>query len=375
MAGKIVVVAPTYNEEENIAAFIKAVSQFKVKILIADSHSSDKTPKLVKKFKDVFYLDVKKRGLGLGLYEGINYAFNKLKAVGVVTMEADLSCNPEQVPEFIKLLQSCDFVVGSRYASGGTIVNWSWWRRFLSFLANLGLRFLSGALFLHEFTNLYRAFNRKTWDRIKKDLKNEPGWLFVPAFVFEAVNKNVKIKELPIRYHDRFGGRSKMNTVSYTKNLLVYAVSARIKKSASFFKFLVVGGIGFVINTAVLIIGVRSGMVPANAGLLGAELAIISNFFWNNLWTFSDRKLTDWGEIPKKFVTFNVLSFGSAIIQYAFLKAGELIFGLVRYKGPIIEMPIIKVLSWYMLFYVAGVAVGLIWNYIMYSRVIWRKKK
>lgn len=142
-----------------------------------------------------------------------------------------------------------------------------------------------------------------------------------------------------------------------------------------FLKFLVVGTIGFAINTAVLVVGVHFGMVPANAGMLGAEFAIISNFILNNLWTFSDRKLTSWHEIPKKFITFNILSFGSAVIQFISLKIGELIFGLASYKGPIIDAPFIKIFSWYLVFYVAGVAIGLVWNYIMYSKVIWRKKK
>ena len=50
-------------------------------------------------------------------------------------------------------------------------------------------------------------------------------------------------------------------------------------------------------------------------------------------------------------------------------------FGLDRYKGPIIDMPIISIISWYMIFYVTGVAVGLVWNYLMYSKVIWKAKK
>lgn len=141
-----------------------------------------------------------------------------------------------------------------------------------------------------------------------------------------------------------------------------------------FLKFLVVGTIGFIINTAVLVIGVNFGMIPANAGVLGAEFAILSNFILNNIWTFSDRKLTSWNQIPKKFITFNVLSFGSAIIQFISLKIGEIALGLSRYKSPVIDITFVKFISWYMVFYVTGVALGLIWNYFIYSRVIWQKK-
>lgn len=165
-----------------------------------------------------------------------------------------------------------------------------------------------------------------------------------------------------------------MSTLSYTKNLLHYALRYRLRKSASFFKFLAVGGTGFVINTTILLIGVNLGMTPAGAGAMGAEFAIISNFTLNNFWTFSDRKLTSGKEIFYKFVQFNFLSLGSVVIQYTMLKIGELIFGLARYKGPIIDMPLVKIVSWYMIFYLTGVAIGLVWNYIMYSKVIWKKK-
>ncbi len=147
-----------------------------------------------------------------------------------------------------------------------------------------------------------------------------------------------------------------------------------MKEIARVLRFAVVGGIGFVINTTVLLIGVHFGMTPANAGAAGAELAVVSNFLLNNLWTFSDRKLTSWKEIPGKFIQFNVLSLGSLLIQFTFLKIGELIFGLAKYKGPIIDGPIIRLLSWYMVFYVAGVGVGLIWNFFIYSKVIWKKQ-
>ena len=94
-----------------------------------------------------------------------------------------------------------------------------------------------------------------------------------------------------------------------------------------FLKFLVVGTWGFIVNTVVLIFGVRLGLTPSIAGPLGAEFAIISNFLLNNFWTFSDQKITSWSVLPGKFITFNILSLGSTLIQFIFLKVGEMIFG------------------------------------------------
>lgn len=158
-----------------------------------------------------------------------------------------------------------------------------------------------------------------------------------------------------------------------------------------FLKFLVVGTLGFIINTVVLIFGVRIGMTPSLSGPLGAELAILSNFILNNFWTFSDKRLS-MSDVPVKFITFNVLSFGSVIIQFIFLKTGEKIFGLKRFKEPFLEMvpffgkfPLIKDIlkisfvknlskkfSVYLIFYVMGVGVGLVVNFIIYSQIIWK---
>lgn len=147
------------------------------------------------------------------------------------------------------------------------------------------------------------------------------------------------------------------------------------------FKFAVVGSWGFIVNTTVLIFGVRFGFRPSIAGPLGAELAIISNFILNNLWTFSDKTITSWNVIPGKFLQFNVLSLGSTIIQFLFLRVGETIFGLVKFKQPLVlpkiaTWPVIKQIapkfSLYMIIYMFAVGVGMVVNYVIYSQIIWK---
>lgn len=158
-----------------------------------------------------------------------------------------------------------------------------------------------------------------------------------------------------------------------------------------FLKFLAVGTWGFIVNTVILITGVKIGLSPSISGPLGAEIAIISNFLLNNFWTFSDKQITNIGEYPIKFIQFNLLSMGSVIIQFLFLKAGEKIFGLKSFKEPFIDFPVVKnnylvnfvtnipfllpvarKFSAYFIFYMAGVGVGLIVNFIVYSQIIWR---
>lgn len=244
MERKVVVVAPTFNEEANIGSFVarvlaqqEKIPNYQLAILISDSHSSDKTgeitEELARKYKNVYYFDSKIPGpgrLGTGISKGLDYAIAKLGADILITMEADLSNDPDQIPQFVKKLESADIVLGSRYCSGGKIVNWSWWRKGFSLGANYTLRLLAWTAKSREFTNLYRAFTKEVWFDLRPKIVMHTGWLFVPAFAFEATNSKFKTTELPIIYFDRLGGRSKMQTLSYTKNLLHYALRYRLKK-------------------------------------------------------------------------------------------------------------------------------------------------
>ncbi len=160
-------------------------------------------------------------------------------------------------------------------------------------------------------------------------------------------------------------------------------------------RFAVVGTIGFIINTVVLVTGVKVGIRPSVAGPLGAELAIFSNFLLNNFWTFSDKKITSWDVLPMKFIEFNVLSFSSVIIQFTFLKAGEKIYGgVAKFKEPIwktaffaifakwslakffFKLPFIgkiaRNFSAYLVIYMLSVGVGMVVNFLIYSQIIWK---
>src|SRR3989338_2005384 len=175
---KAVIVAPTLNEQENIEAFLTNVlaqrvrlSGYQLDILVSDSHSQDKTQEIVKKMRKresgIHLLDVHEKGLWLGLSKGLDYAINRLGADVLLTMEADLSNDPNKIPDFLTRLDKADLVIGSRYTLGGGIVNWSWWRKSLSLGANSTLRLLSFALQIHEFTNLYRAFKKDVWIKLR----------------------------------------------------------------------------------------------------------------------------------------------------------------------------------------------------------------
>ncbi|MDE5651291.1 MAG: glycosyltransferase, partial [Duncaniella sp.] len=153
-----VVIIPTYNEKENVAAIIEAVFALprEFDILIIDDNSPDGTAAIVKelqtKYKDRLHLVERAGKLGLGtayiagfkwaLANGYEYVFE---------MDADFSHNPA---DLLKLHDACakngaDVAIGSRYVTGVNVVNWPMGRVLMSYLSLIPLseptRLLSSA--------------------------------------------------------------------------------------------------------------------------------------------------------------------------------------------------------------------------------------
>ncbi len=240
----VAIVVPTLNEEGAIGEFLRlllivttAEKKFRWHLVVVDSQSADRTTEIIDAFKrrhkDFLTLISAPRGLGRSLFLGLDFCCFKLKADYAITLEADLSNDPKQLPEFITPLTTADLVVGSRYTAGGRIEHWSFWRKFLSFSANLTLRLLVGGK-IKEYTNLYRSLRLTSWRKLRLGLVNTTDWLFVPALVFEAIRLKLRISEIPITYADRRAGQSKMDTPSYTKSLLLAAIRFRMNKHGTF---------------------------------------------------------------------------------------------------------------------------------------------
>lgn len=367
---KAVIVLPTYNESENIEDMITLIlaEQAKVKdweinVLVSDSNSPDGTAgivsKIIKTGKKVSLLNVKERGIGIGLVLGYKHAVNQMGADAVIQMDADMQHDPKEIPNFLKAIdEGHDFVQGSRFITGGKN-ELEWYRRFFSRSANIVSRYLLGIKKVHEFTTSYRAFTKNLFLKINLDDIPWQGTSFVfqPAFLYAAYRAKAKITEIPIVFVDRSRGISKMQIIRYIMDLLVFGVRTRIKYHSQMIKFGMVGTTGFIINTLGLEIFVKLGFHPATSGAFGAELAIISNFILNNFWTFNERKIHP-KNIPLKFIQFNTTSFGAIVIQWLSIWTGVFFFGL----------------SFYRIAYIIGVGIGMFWNYTMYSRVIWSKK-
>ena len=370
---KLVVVSPTYNEKDNIAELINSVlsqeekikKKWSLEILISDSHSLDGTreivEKLAKKDPRVHLLDVEKRGIGIGLLKGYQYAFTELKADAILQMDSDLQHNPADMEKFVvELDKGFGFVQGSRFITGGAN-DLQWYRRFFSWSANLVARILMGIMEIHEFTTSFRAFTKEVFAKIDIDKIPWQGksFIFQPAFLYAAIESGANIKEVPIIFTDRERGYSKMNTAAYIFDLILFSLKVRVKRSKRILKFLVIGGIGLLIDTLLFFsFSLFFNISRVISQQISAEAAIISNFIGNNQWTFSERKARNKKDLLKKFLMFNLTSaIGVLFIRCSAIYLLDSQFG----KHPAN-------------FFLATLLL-LLWNFTVYSKIIWKSKK
>jgi dolichol-phosphate mannosyltransferase len=311
-------------------------------------------------------------------------AFGTMKADLVFEFDADFSHDPNRIPDFLKKIdEGYDFVLGSRYIPGGSIPsNWGLHRKFLSIVGNLFINAVWTTFVIRDWTTGYRAITKRVYDAVQSEMYSErfSGYTFQIGFLHKALRKGFKIAEVPFQFVDRTEGHSKLGA-EYLKNTLIYVLKVRFQEIIAMrvFKFGVTGGIGFVVNTLGLFLFSRlpviqglaaSLAVATNASFinvsglssaLGAECAIVSNFTLNNLWTFRDRTFKSPWEIVPKFIQFNLSSFGAVLIQFVVVGAGTMLTGqssLSRF-----------------IWLVVATAIGMVLNYIIYSKFIWKEKK
>src|SRR4051812_28351070 len=128
---KVVVVIPTYNERDNIAQMIEALSlefkkikNHKLELLVVDDTSPDKTYEVVrekaKKYSWVhLLLNPKKAGLGKAYATGFKYAMDKLKADYVMEFDGDFQHRPDEIKKLVaKIDEGYEYIIGSRYIKG-----------------------------------------------------------------------------------------------------------------------------------------------------------------------------------------------------------------------------------------------------------------
>jgi len=370
---RVVHLLATYNEKENIGPMIETLDQIGQKLpqhefltLVVDSHSPDGTAAIVKKLakgrKDLFLLEAP-RGLGISLIKGYQYAMEKLKAEVIIPNDVDFQWDPAYIPALLKKIkEGYDVAVPSRHVPGGSD-NFSAFRKLTHWVSNtLMAYYWAGITEVKDHNGNMKAIRVKgILDQVNLKKLDVKGFVIQMTLIYELSKTGAKFCEIPAVYKDRRAGETKVGlNLQFVKDVFEYlkqATKIRLERSQRFVKFGVVGFIGYLVNALGLEVFYRLGLTAGLAAAFGAELAIISNFTLNNLWTFAKEKIAGFSKIIWKFLQFNLTSFGAVIIQWLVVGA------LARFFGD----------QWRHFYLVAAIGFFVIpYNYFMYTHVIWR---
>ncbi len=214
----VCVVIPTLNEADTIGDLIAELSELEnihVRAIIVDDGSTDGTPEIVGAtswWDDDVHLIKRRRKLGLGtaIRAGIMRALELDPPPDyIVTMDGDLSHDPQAIPLLVDMCDSESVIIGSRYVEGGKIRGWKASRHIISQGANIVAR-VFGRIPARDCTSGFRCYGVDVERAIVPDLKTS-GYDIQIEMLSEATRRGFRIGEAPIVFRDRENGDSKLD--------------------------------------------------------------------------------------------------------------------------------------------------------------------
>jgi len=360
-AAKLSIIVPTFNERDNISCVISAVSaalpNVPWEIVFVDDNSSDNTASLV---REIAQTDPRvrcvhrfgRRGLASACVEGIMATASPIVAV----MDADRQHDERILARMFEILETsdADIVVGSRYIEGGGVGDWDGSRiamsRFATRVANLitgtGLSDPMSGFFMMRREALLMALPKLSTVGFK-----------ILLDICASSPRAMRVVEVPYEFRTRMYGESKLDsTVLWEFLLLLLDKLIGRYFPIRFVSFALIGGIGLVVHFAVLTLTFKilDGSFVASQ-TVATITAITSNFLLNNALTYRDRRLKG-VRLLSGWISFNLVC-----ATGAFANVG------------IANWLFLRDTIWFVSA-LAGIAVGVVWNYAMSSIFTWGKQ-
>jgi dolichol-phosphate mannosyltransferase len=219
-AKTVMVIIPTYNEQENMPRMIETLFGLNIPNLhltIVDDNSPDGTADLVEEIGRNQYpgcISVLRRpakmGLGTAYIKGFRYGLER-GATYFVQMDADFSHDPVVLKTFLDNIQEYDMVVGSRYVKGGSLdKRWKMLRRVVSRFGSMYSRAVLG-INQRDCTSGFRMYKRHVLEKLPLDSIRTNGYGFQVELSYLVYKLGFSITEVPIHFSERVAGTSKMS--------------------------------------------------------------------------------------------------------------------------------------------------------------------
>ena len=358
---ELTVVVPTLNERDNIGMLVDlldtALDTVNWEVIFVDDDSADGTAERVRELgrrdRRVRCLQrLGRRGLTTACIEGALAA----SAPYIAVMDADMQHDEKLLPQMLAILKSepVDLVVGSRYVAGGGIGGLDARRANISAFATHLSRIISKA----EIADPMSGFFMLRRGALEGALRRLSGQGFkILLDILASSPQSLRIRELPYNFRERRHGESKLDAlVAWEYMMLIADKLIGHVVPVRFALFALVGGIGLLVHMSVLWFALTVvGAVFNSAQASAAVVAMTSNFFINNLFTYRDRRLRGLALLRGLFIFYAICALGTI--------ANVGIAGYVFSKNEV----------WWLAGF-AGVVVGSVWNYAVSSIFTWKEK-
>ncbi len=364
---KLSLVIPTYNESQNIPYLIAQLTDLletkipqQYELIVVDDNSPDRTWQIALDLMATYptlkvMRRVEEKGLSTAVIRG--WQVSQGEVIGVI--DADLQHPPETLLNLWEEIEKgADLAVGSRHVEGGGVSDWSLTRRFLSRGAQtLGLIILpevigrvsdpmSGYFLVRRRCLLNCTLSPLGYKILVEVIgRGKVGWIAEVGYVFQ----------------ERQEGESKVTKkqyIDYIRHLIRLRLS--LWQFDRFLRFGIVGFSGVFVDMAFLYLLSDPSTLAlplTRSKIIAAELAIINNFLWNDIWTFRDISQTQRGKKQKlkRFIKFNLICLVGLILNVLLLNIFFNLFGLNRYLANL-----------------GAIALVTVWNYWLNLKLSWR---
>lgn len=356
-------VIPTYNESRNIERIIRILTGIlddcipdDYELIIVDDNSPDHTWEIAQQLMHEYpQLQVMRRQRERGLSSAVVRGWQVAKGRVLGVIDGDLQHPPETLVQLLQgIYDGADLAVASRHVEGGGVSDWGFTRRMLSRGAQmLGLLILPNVL--GRVSDPMSGYFLVRRSAIANCYMNPTGY----KILLEVLGRgNVhQVAEVGYVFQERQEGESKVTWkqyVEYITHLLRLRSRGRIGRLqrrfqppiTRFLRFALVGLSGVFVDMFVFYLlsdPTKLGWGLTRSKAIAAEIAIINNFLWNDLWTFGDlsRKQRGWQQRFKRFIKFNIICLAGLVLNILILNLLFNVFGLNRYLANLIAIAVV----------------------------------
>ncbi|MEG4344818.1 glycosyltransferase [Microcoleus sp. A003_D6] len=358
-------VIPTYNECKNIKSIVEQLTQLldgiipgDYELIVVDDDSPDRTWEVALSLTPEYpQLRVMRREEERGLSTAVIRGWQAARGEVLGVIDADLQHPPETLLQLLAEIQrGADLAAASRHVAEGGVSDWSIIRRFLSRGAQtVGLVILPGVV--GRVSDPMSGYFMVRRSCIAGKMLNPTGY----KILIEVLGRgDIRwIGEVGYVFQERQEGESKVTWKQYIEYLR-HLLRLRFARwpMGKFLRFGIVGFSGVFVDMGVFyLLRTVLGLALTRSLIVSAELAIISNFLWNDLWTFGDISKRQPGKHQrlKRLLKFNVICLIGVIINVLLVNVMFNVFNVNEYLAKLI-----------------AIATVTLWNFWINMKLSWR---